>query len=64
MLNMFDACKAVPNADVPADLLADEPTITSSLELVLQSVTLLLQEAVEKLKYVPAAVPVLSQQKS
>ena len=47
---MIDACRAVPDASVPADLLIDEPIITSSLELVIQSVTNLLAEAIEKLK--------------
>ena len=47
---MIDACRAVPDESVPADLLIDEPIITSSLELVMQSVTNLLAEAIEKLK--------------
>ena len=47
---VIDACRAVPDASVPADLLIDEPIITSSLELVMQSVTNLLAEAIEKLK--------------
>ena len=50
LLRVIDACRAVPAASVPADLLVDEPIITSSLELVMQSVTILLGEAVERLK--------------
>ena len=36
---VIDACRAVPDASVPADVLIDEPIITSSLELVMHSVT-------------------------
>ena len=47
---VIDACRAVPDVSVPADLLTDEPNGTSSLELVMQSVTNLFAEAIEKLK--------------
>ena len=47
---VIDACRLVPEASVPADLLREEPIITSSLELVMKSVINLLAEAVEKLK--------------
>ena len=47
---VIDACRAVPDASVPADLLESEPIITGSLELVMQSVVNLLAEAIEKLK--------------
>ena len=47
---VIDACRAVPDASVPADLLIDEPIITSSLGLVMQSVTNLLVEAIGTLK--------------
>ena len=47
---VIDACRAVPDAFVPADLLDSEPVITGSLELVMQSVVNLLAEAIEKLK--------------
>ena len=46
VLRVVDACRAVPEASVPADLLNDEPITTRSLELVMQSVTILLGEAV------------------
>ena len=47
---VIDACRVVPEASVPADLLREEPIITTSLELVMKSVITLLAEAVEKLK--------------
>jgi hypothetical protein len=47
---VIDACRVVSDAFVPADLLISEPDITGSLELVMQSVTNLLAEAIERLK--------------
>ena len=47
---VIDACRAVPDASVPVELLIDEPVNISSLELVMQLVTNLLAEAIEKLK--------------
>ena len=55
VLRVVDACRAVPDAFVPDDLLVDEPIITGSLELVMQSVTILLAEAVERLKSLESA---------
>ena len=54
-LRIIDACRAVPDASVPNDLLVGEPIITGSLELMMQSVVTLLGEAVKRLKSLESA---------
>ena len=55
LLRVIDACRAVPEASVHVDLLVDEPIITSSLELVMQSVTIPLGETGGRLNSLESA---------